>query len=458
MLAALVLARILGPQQYGVISAATVYVTLTTLILDQGLAAALVQRKQLSRALPGAVATANLLSAAILAAATWLAAPAVATFFHAPDLTLLLRVLGVGLLLKGAAITPRAMQQRHLRLARVGVADVVGGVSGAVAGITAALLGAGIWAMAVQVITTDLIIAVVLLCLTRGAGPNLRLGELRSILPFSVRIFGSNALAYCSRNADNILVGRFLGVGSLSLYSMAYRVLVIPVQMVGQTVNRVAFPTFSRLVGQRDRLASGVLKITELLAFAAVLPMALVSVAAPELVRIVLGAAWAPTAQILTVLAIAGARETVFNLTGSLMRASGRGKLIFRYEWLATGLQLAGIVAGLQFGVLGVAIGLTAAGFVLTPILLIIQRSLCGVHIRTQLLRILPPVHASLWGVAGYLAMRWLLAGPVLTVACGALIYIALAGGVLLLLHRGAVRRVLTAGREIFAPRAKAKG
>ena len=77
---------------------------------------------------------------------------------------------------------------------------------------------------------------------------------------------------------------------------------------------------------------------------------------------------------VLTVLAIAGARETVCSVIGSLMRAKGAGTLIFRYEWLATGTQLAGIVIGLQFGMLGVAVGVTVAGFALMPVLLAIQR------------------------------------------------------------------------------------
>src|SRR4051794_16109228 len=87
MICALVLARLLGPETYGVISAATVYVTFTTLLLDQGLAAAIVQRPRLTRLTPGAVATANLLCGLVLAAVTVLTAPLVAAFFRAPDLT-----------------------------------------------------------------------------------------------------------------------------------------------------------------------------------------------------------------------------------------------------------------------------------------------------------------------------------------------------------------------------------
>ena len=452
LVAALILARILGPESYGIVSAATLYVTLTTLLLDQGLAAAVVQRPSLHRDLPGAVATVNLLSAVLLAALTWLVAPAVADFFSAPDLEPLLRVLGLGLLLKGLAITPRAVQQRGLAFTAIGRADISGGVLGAAAGITAAFLGAGTWSMAVQVLTTDLVIAIALLVVTRGARPHLRLRRLRSILPFSLRVFGSSGLAYLSRNADNILVGRFLGVASLSLYAMAYRVLVIPVQMIGQTVNRVTFPTFSRLSEQPERLARALLKTLELLAFAAVPAMGLVAVAAPELVRLVLGAEWSATAPVLTVLAIAGARETVCSVVGSTMRARGAGALIFRYEWLAAGTQLAGIVIGLSFGVLGVAVGVTAAGFVLMPVLLLIQRRLTGVSIGLQVGRLVAPAHAAVWGALAYLGVRLLVDGRLLTLLLGAFSYALVVMIVLWLAHRRALVRAVQAARDILIP------
>lgn len=450
--AALVLARILGPDNYGVISAATVYITLTTLVLDQGLAAALIQRPTLDRSLPGAVATVNLASAALLAGLTWLLAPAVAGFFSAPDLAPLLRVLGLGLLLKGLAVTPRAMLQRQLAFRPIGAADIGGGVLGAAAGITAAVLGAGIWSMAVQVLLTDLVVAAVLLATSRGTAPNVRLRGLRSVLPFSLRIFASNGLAYLSRNADNILIGRFLGVASLSLYAMAYRVLVVPVQMIGQTVNRATFPLFSRLTDQPDRLARALLTTLELLAFAAVPAMALVSVAAPELVAVVLGAEWRATVPVLTVLALAGARETVCSVVGSLMRAKGAGRLIFRYEWLATGSQLAGILIGLQFGILGVAIGVTAAGFGLMPVLFVIQRRLSGVSVRAQFRRLLPPVHAAAWGALAYLGIRLASDSALVILLGGVLGYALVVMIVLWLAHRQALLRVLQTAREVVAP------
>ena len=451
MVAALVLARVLGPDTYGVISAATVYVTFTTLLLDQGLAAALIQRPEPTRRLAGAVAGANLIAAVVLGGLTVLLSPHVADFFHAPALSPLLVVLGAGLLLKGLAITPRAMLQRGLRFRTIGQADIAGGVIGATAGIVAALTGSGVWSMAWMVLATDLVVAVLMLVARRAAVvPNLHLGELREILPFSLRVFGSNALAFLSRNTDNILIGRFLGVGALSLYSMSYRVLVIPVQMIGQTVNRVVFPVFSRLQERVDLVARGLLRAMDVLALAAIAPMVLVSVAAPELLGIVLGPEWAPAAPILTVLAIAGAKETVFYVTGPLMRALGAGKLIVRYEVLATVIQVGGIVLGLSGGVLGVAWGWTIAGFVLMPIQLLIQRRMCGVRLGEQLGRILPHAHASAWAAAAYLGVRLIGGGQLVTLLAGVAAYVLVAFLVLRFVHRKALARSLAAAAEIF--------
>jgi O-antigen/teichoic acid export membrane protein len=451
MVAALVLARVLGPETYGVISAATVYVTFTTLLLDQGLAAALVQRPATTRRLAGAVASANLIAAVVLGGLTILLSPQVASFFHAPALAPLLAVLGGGLLLKGLAITPRAMLQRDLRFRTIGQTDIAGGTIGATAGIIAALTGSGIWAMAWMVLGTDVVIAVLMLVAGKGsATPNLHFGELREILPFSLRVFGSNGLAFLSRNTDNILIGRFLGVGALSLYSMSYRVLVVPVQMIGQTVNRVVFPVFARLQDRVDLVARGLLRAMDVLAFAAIAPMVLVSVAAPELLGLVLGPEWAPAAPILTVLAIAGAKETVFYVTGPLMRARGAGKLIFRYEVLATVIQVGGIVIGLNGGVLGVAWGWTIAGFVLMPVQLLIQRRMCGVRLGAQLGRILPHAHASAWGAAAYLGVRLIGAGQLVTLLVGVPAYLLVVFLVLRFVHRKALARSLAAAAEIF--------
>jgi O-antigen/teichoic acid export membrane protein len=165
-------------------------------------------------------------------------------------------------------------------------------------------------------------------------------------------------------------------------------------------------------------------------------PMVFGSVAAPELVRLVLGEQWTRAVPVLSILAIAGARETVFQVTHSLMRAAGAGKLVLRYEIGATSCQLIAIVIGLHWGIVGVAVGFTVAGFVLTPVLMTIQRRLAGVTTHQQFAAIFPAINSSVWAAGGYLLVRLLDLSVPLTLLLGAIAYLLVGLVVLRLCHR----------------------
>jgi O-antigen/teichoic acid export membrane protein len=458
VLSAVLIARIIGPSSYGIISAAMIYVTLTSLILDQGLSAALIQRPALSAKAPGAVATVNIGLAVIIAGATWFTAPLLADFFSTPELVPVFQVLALLLPLKALAIVPRAMLSRGQLFKGIALADVAGGIAGAATGVTAAMLGADFFSLIYQVGVTDAIVAVMMLVFARGPVPNFAFAQVKSLMSFSVKVFLTNCVAYFSRNVDGILVGRVLGVTSLALYGMAYRVLSLPVQFVGQTVNRVLFPVFSRNTHNRAKVASQLTGATETLAFAVVPVMVFIACAAPELVRLVLGPEWLPAAALITVFALGGARETIFYITPALMKAFGRTTLLLNYEFLATGLQVAGIIVGLQFGVFGVAVGYTAVGFLLVPVLLGIQRNISGVRVRSQLAAMLPAVHASVWGAAAYLAVGLLDLPFVAHLVLGAAAYVALALAVLLVFHRAITIRFIGRAGEILGSRRRAPG
>lgn len=445
------LARLLGPADYGLVGVATLFVTVTTLLLDQGLSAALVQRKDLSPRVPGASATLNLASGLVLTALTWLAAPAIAGFFHRAALVGVLRLLACGLVLKAVMVTPRAMLLRRLAFRPLAVADLAGAAAGAAAGTVAVLLGAGVHAVVAQVVGTDAVVLTLLLTASRGPWPNRHLRELAPLMAFGIRIFATNSLAIFSRNTDNVLVGRYLGSTALGLYGMAYRVLVIPVQLLGQTVTRVLFPVFSRIADDRERLARTLLAATELLAMAAVPPMALVACSAPQFVVLGLGPQWRPAAPLIAVLALAGAREAIFYITPALMTATGRADLNLRYEVGATAAQVGGMLVGLRWGVQGVATGYAVVGFLLTPVLLRLQVRLAGVSGRRQLAAIWPAVHAAAWASSAYLLLAattgW---SDARTLVVGSAAYVVVALAVLRVAHptvtQRTVARVLSRG------------
>ncbi len=435
----IVLAHLLGPERFGAINIATVYVMLSMILLDQGMAAGLVQRKDLSRRLPGATMSVNLVMSLLLAGITFGCAPWVASFFDAPILVELLRWLGLGLLIKALAITPRALLARELRFRPIGRADVLGTAFGSACGIAAALAGAGEMSLVVQTFAMDALIAVLLISRTRGPLPNAAFGELRAIVAFSLRIFGSTAIAFIPRNIDNILIGRVLGLEPLALYAVGYRMLGMPVQLLGQTARRVLFPAFSRMAGDTRQARVALLSASRWLALATIPLMTLLAVSAWQLVPFVFGERWLPAAPLVAVLAIGGAREAIFYPTPALLNGFGRADLSLRLEWLSSGTQVAAILIGLPFGVLGVAVSYVVGGFCLTPVLLWAQHRIAGVRPRAFAQAVLPALHASLWGCLTYLLVARLVAERLPNLAVlllGGLGYLAVLTIVLFVAHR----------------------
>ena len=260
------LARIIGPEPFGIVAQAMVYIAVVGLLLDQGFSSALIQRRRLEKDLPGAVVTVNLMIGAVLSLATLAVAPLWADFMSTPQLTLVLAVLAPGLLIRAVAITPRALLLREMAFRKIGIADVSSALVGGVLGVIVAELGGSYWALVVQTLSTDAVLAALLL-LGAGRWPNLRLRVLRLIVGFSGRAFAAGLLINSvSRNIDSLLIGRYLGPEPLAFYGLANRLLLLPVRLVSTTIGGVLFPAFSRLAGDLGTLRTELARATRVIA------------------------------------------------------------------------------------------------------------------------------------------------------------------------------------------------
>jgi O-antigen/teichoic acid export membrane protein len=432
------LARMVGPEAFGIIAQALVYIGVVGLLLDQGFSSALIQRPRLERDMPGAVVTVNLSVGAVLTAVTLAIAPLWAVFMNSPQLTLVLAVLAPSLFIRAVSITPRALLLRDMQFRKIGIADILSAAVGGVLGVLAATLGASYWSLVVQIVTTDLVLALVMLIVGAGRRPNLRLQRLRQIAGFSWRAFAAGILINSvSRNVDNILVGRFQGPEQLAFYGLAYRLLLLPVQLAGTTIGAVLFPAFSRLADNLDALRGEMARATRALATLALPAMALVAASAPQLVLLLFGPQWTPAIPIVQVLAMAGALQAIYQpSTTPLVLGLGHAVLNLRLAWLTTLIATAAIVAGLPFGAFGVAIGYSVATAVLIPVEWIIRRRLLGMTVRSQVAMLTPGVHVAIWVAAAYLLVAIGIAGhDLLALALGVPAAVAVGVAVLRLIH-----------------------
>lgn len=451
----IVLARAIGPEGFGIVAQALVYIGITSLLLDQGFSSALIQRPELEEDAPGAVVTVNLVAGGVLALLTLAVAPLWASFMATPQLTHVLAALGVSLLFRAASITPRAMLLRHMDYRKIGTADIIAAVTGGTLGVLCAGLGAGYWALVVQYVTTDIALVVMLLLVGAGNRPNVQLRRLREMAGFSGRAFAAGILINSvSRNIDNLLIGRFQGAEPLAFYGLAYRLLLLPVQLVGTTIGAVLFPSFSRRAADLDVVRVDLARATRALGCISLPAMALAAAAAPQLVLMLFGKQWQPAVPIVQVLAFTGAVQAVYSTNTPLILGLGRADLNLRLAWLTAILATAGIVAGLPFGPLGVAIGYSASAALLVPINWVIRRRLLGVTVRSQAAELLPAVHVSTWIAATYVSVAVGIAGDavvVLLVGVPAALLVGMAA--LRLAHRSQYAELMRMARRILGQR-----
>lgn len=364
-----VLARLLGPHSYGIVGQATVYILLISFLLDGGLGAAYVQKPLVDDDDRGAVWWYSVVASVLLAGVTLAIAPALAAFYHTPQLTAVLDVLSIDVLCLGLAIAPVAVLSRSLRLRNLAIAELSGNVLGSGIALGAAYAGASYWSLVVFAVSSD---AIVLLVVGASAGrPRLRTtrAAIVGLWSYGTKVISTQILYFVQRNADNVLVGRYLGTTALGLYALAYRVLLLPQQTLGYMINRVSLPVFARLQDDRPRLGRYFLKATAAVAFVSFPILTLVAVSAPDAVPLVFGHRWLPAVSAMQILALAGFLTTTQHLLRPVLYAVGKPGLALRLQGALSATTVVGFGIGLAWGIVGVATALAIVLLAFTPVL-----------------------------------------------------------------------------------------
>jgi PST family polysaccharide transporter len=317
-----VLMRLLGPENFGIVGQASVYIAITYIFLHLGTAATIIQRPQLDKAEVGSAWWVNVVLGLALACLTLVVAPFMASFFRTEQLTAVLQVLSICCVLKAMAVVPTALLYRSMRFRSLGLVEISSTLLGGALAVITAAYGAGYWALVVQSVAIDAVALVALVWI--GGLPELSWSTIaaRRLWSFSSRVMGSELLRFMSDNGDKFLIGRLLGATSLGFYSLGYRVLQLPIQML-QQAGRVILPTFSRLQDDRERLAHVFLKATESIALTIFPVMALTVLCAPVAVPVVFGEAWTPAVLPLQLLAVVTIQVMIISITGPVILGVG---------------------------------------------------------------------------------------------------------------------------------------
>jgi len=422
-----VLARLLSPDDFGLIGMATVFTGLATIVNDVGVSGALVQRREISESHLSSMFWLNLIVGLSLCGLTLLLAPLIADFFGSPALTGVLRVLSLLFVAGALGIVQQSLLIRAMNFRRLGLIETAAVMLAGLVAIAMAASGWGVWSLVLQLVLmpTFTTIGLWLRSDWRPARTFDR-QALAELVPFGLSMAGFNVVNYFARNLDYLFVGKFLGATSLGYYTLAYRLMVYPLQSVSTAVARVSFPAFSRAAADPEMLVAGFLKMTKGVSMVT-FPMVLgIFAVAPAFVEVVYGAGWLPTALLLRILCAAGLVQSVGTTVGAVYQAIGRPDIQLRMALLNTSLTALALWIGLQWGLTGVAAAYSVLAVVWVHFSLFVITRIIGASYRRMYVRFLQPAICGALMVSVVLGLEHMLPGPTLWT----LIFQILGGGI----------------------------
>ncbi|WP_188779890.1 lipopolysaccharide biosynthesis protein [Marmoricola endophyticus] len=357
-----VLARLLTPEDFGVVSGALIIVFLATAIAESGVGQAIIQRAELTVAHMRVGWTLSVLTGLISFALVFVLAPAIEDLLRLDGLVPILRVLAVMFVLNGLTLSDFLLSRRlHFgRLAGAELASYAVGYGGVA--VTLALLGFGPWAIVWGQLGQSAMRALLVTVLAPYPyRPSLERRVAGELLNFGAGLTLGRIASWAATQVDNVVVGRYLGAAALGFYGRAYQLVQMPANLFGQVANEVLFPAMAArqddLRTLRRVFGMGVGVLTAL-----ALPVSVLAAATSEpLVRLLLGDQWLPLRAAFDIIIFGLLFRTTSKLTDALMKARGAVYRRAVRNTVFAVLVFVGAYVGQRWGLHGVAVGVLVA-------------------------------------------------------------------------------------------------
>lgn len=369
--ATIVLARLLTPQDYGLIGMVVIITNFVGMFQYLGLSTATVRWSELNHEQVSTLFWINCGLSAAIALITLASAPLAVWFYHEPRLIGIMAGYALSILLTGLYIQHEAILMRQMRFALIAIVETTALLTGFGAAIVAAWNGAGYWALVLNqlVMTLVTLFGIWIACRWRPGLPARGVG-LRSMLSYGGNLTGFNFTTYFARNLDNLLIGKFWGAYQLGVYSRAYQMLLMPLQQINAPLVAVTVPALSRLADSPDRYRAAFLKILEKIAMITMPAVVFMIATSDWLVLFLLGAQWREAGRIFMLLGVAAIMQPITRTALWLFTTQGRARELFKWGIAGSAISIVSIVAGLPWGATGVAAAYAASDlFVATPLL-----------------------------------------------------------------------------------------
>ena len=352
-----ILARLLTPDDYGLIGMATVIVRFVQLFKDLGLSDATIQQSKVNHQQISTLFWINIAFSCLIALIVAAISPLVANFYHQPKLEGIVLALASIFIFSGLSVQHQALLKRKMQFAILAKIEIISLISGVSAAIVSAVMGSGYWALVILQLVTVIAnsLCAWIYCRWRPSLPSPK-ADIGSMLAFGGNLSGFNAVNYFARNLDNILIGRIWGVQPLGIYERAYQLILLPIQQINNPIGNVAVTTLSRLQNQPDQYRRYYFKAILLITTIGMPMVAFMFACTKLLILAVLGEQWLEAVLVFRCLAPAAFIGTINVAEGWVYQSLAFTDRMFRWGIVFAICNVLVFVFSVRGGIVSVAI------------------------------------------------------------------------------------------------------
>lgn len=353
----IVMARLLTPEDYGIVGMLSVFLTISTTFVDSGFSNALVRKQEYKEVDYSTVFFFNFFVAVVVYFILFFTAPLIASFFEIPILTSVLRVQALSLIINSLTVVQVAKLTRALDFKSLALLTMYSNILSGICGIGLAYLGFGVWALVGQVLIQSVINLLYLVIRYRWfPTTGFSIDSFKELGSYGSRLLASSLLHTLYSQLATFIIGKFFSAKTLGFYNRAVQTVALPKQLFEGVIGKITFPIFAKVQDDKERLINVYRKYIKMSSMCMFFAYALLFALSKPLVLFLLTDKWADCIIYLQLLCFVCMFDNVTSINLTLLKVIGRSDLYLRLEIIKKIISVSILLCAVPFGVIGICI------------------------------------------------------------------------------------------------------
>jgi len=402
----IIIARVLLPDDFGVVGLLIVFVAIGNILLDSGFSQALIQKKEANNLDFSSVFYVNLFVGLCLYALFYVISPYIAQFYEIPELTRYARILFLIIPITSLGLIQNVLIQKQMEFRKTAIASLVAALVSGCLGIGLAYRGFGIMALVVQQITMYSVRTLMYFIQRRWLPKRyFSLKAVKEIFTFSMNLMFHSLINTVFKNIDTLIIGKYYATSEVGYYNQAKKFEEISASTITSIIVKVSFPALVQFKDDVEKVKMAYKKITAMTFFVVCPLMFLLICIAPPLFRILLTEKWMPAVPYFQLLCLYGLTLPIMQISYNIYKLYKKGKFLVRIDLIRHVLFLISILLTIKHGITTLLVGLFVVMFIMSFVNMYFSGKLINYSVKEQILQAFPYYATSF--VAGVLV--WIL-------------------------------------------------